>query len=83
MEMVVHKTKPQNLGEIDPGKVMDQPLQTVLVRTVKGKPGQRSTGDDVVDGRSLGHEKSGNAGHGDLRVQNVLGWCGIGRLKLR
>jgi hypothetical protein len=35
MEMVVHETKPQDLGEIDPGKVMDQPLQPVLVRTVK------------------------------------------------
>jgi hypothetical protein len=51
MKMVVHETKPQDLGEIDPGEVMDQPLQPILVRTVKGKSDQSSTGDNMVNGR--------------------------------
>jgi hypothetical protein len=67
MKVVVHEAVPQDFREIDPGKMKDQPLQCVLVRTIKGKSGQGGTGDDVVDGRGFGHEQSGNAGHGDLR----------------
>jgi hypothetical protein len=31
--------------------MMDQPLQTVLVRSVKGKSWQSSTGDNMINGR--------------------------------
>jgi hypothetical protein len=77
MKVVVHEAVPQDFREIDPGKMKDQPLQCVLVRTIKGKSGQGGTGDNVVDGRGFGHKESGNAGHGDLRFGGVD--AGMGR----
>ncbi len=62
MKKVVHGIKSQDFGEIDSGKTKSQGLQKVLVRCVERKPGQGSTGYDMIDGRCFRHEKPGNAG---------------------
>jgi len=61
--MVVHETESNDFSEIDAGKMKNQGLQPVLVGGRERKPGQGCAGNDMVDGRSFGHKKSGDARH--------------------